>query len=78
MRIFTNHPHATGETYFEHQRVATTIGIQLLGAGFAALLHGVFPFLFVTTAGRRIATLHDHLQRRRARQAQPRGAGVVP
>jgi hypothetical protein len=78
MRLFTEHPHATGETYLEHQRVATSIGLQLLGAGFAALVHGVFPFLFVTTAGRRIAHLHDHLQRRRNGQSQPTGAGVVP
>jgi hypothetical protein len=77
-RIFTEHPHATGETYFEHQRVASSIGVQLLGAGLAALVHGVFPFLFVTTAGRRINELHDLLQRRRTRQAQPAGAGVVP
>jgi hypothetical protein len=78
MRIFTDHPHATGESYFEHQRIAISIGLQLLGAGFAALVHGICPFLFVTPAGRRIDRLHDCLLRRRNRQAQPTGAGVVP
>ena len=75
--IFTEHPHATGETYVEHQRIATSIGLQLLGAGAAALVHGIFPFLFVSTAGRRIEHLHDLIQRRSSQHIQPTGAGVV-
>ena len=47
---FTDHPAAVGESYGEHFVFASGIGLKLIGAGCAALLHGLFPFLFKTTA----------------------------
>jgi hypothetical protein len=70
-KLFTKHPHATGETYIEHQRFAASVGLKLLGAGAAAVIHGVCPFLFVSTAGRCVDTLHGILQSRRMATHKP-------
>ncbi len=58
---FTVHPQSVNETYWEHFAFAMCFGLKMTLGGFAALLHAVFPFLFVTTAGR----LCDELQRMR-------------
>lgn len=55
---FTDHPRAVGETYFQHSQVAGTVGIKMIGAGLACLVHAVFPFLCVTTGSRTILALH--------------------
>lgn len=47
---FTDHPAAVGESYGQHFAFASGIGLRLLAAGAAALLHAVFPFAFKTTA----------------------------
>lgn len=47
---FTEHPAAVGESYGEHFRFASGIGLKLLAAGVAALLHALLPFLFKSTA----------------------------
>ena len=59
--IFTEHPRALGESYPQHQRAAFSYGFALLGAGLAALLHGLVPCLCETTASRTIARLHAHM-----------------
>jgi hypothetical protein len=66
---FTAHPHAVGETYLEHSRVASSDGLKLIVAGFACLVHAVFPFLFVTTGSRTILGLADWITASK-RQAQ--------
>ena len=75
-QIFTDHPRAAGETYLEHQRFAGGVGVKLILAGLAALVHGLIPCLFVSTAGQTIDKLHDRLHGRQAPQAG--GAGLVP
>ncbi|MBL8523054.1 MAG: hypothetical protein JNN20_05140 [Betaproteobacteria bacterium] len=55
---FTQHPHDIGETYWQHQRRALGFAFQLLGAGLAALVHALLPFLFVETGSRTISKLH--------------------
>ena len=59
---FTAHPASVGETYLEHLRFATRFGARMTAGGLAALVHAIFPFLFVTTAGR----ISDELVRMRA------------
>ena len=59
---FTTHPASVGETYVEHMSFASRFGIRMLAGGLAALIHSVFPFLFVTTASR----LNDQLVEMRA------------
>lgn len=47
---FTDHPAAVGESYGQHFAFAAGIGLKLLAACGAALVHAVLPFLFKTTA----------------------------
>ena len=49
-KIFTQHPKSNGETYFEHFICASMYGVRMVFAGFAAIIHSIFPFLFQTTA----------------------------
>ena len=49
---FTAHPHDVGETYGEHAVFAMRYGAKMTLGGIAALAHGLFPFLFRTTASR--------------------------
>ena len=49
---FTAHPGDVGETYFEHAFFALRYGAKMTLGGIAALAHGLFPFLFRTTASR--------------------------
>lgn len=69
--LFTEHPRSVGENYFQHMQSAFTFGTRMLAAGVACLLHGVFPFLFVTTGSATIRHLHDAMisHRSRARAA---------
>jgi hypothetical protein len=64
--LFLEHPHAVGESYFEHQRRAFGFAGALIGAGLACLVHGLLPRLFVTTASDSVQRLGATLARRRA------------
>lgn len=63
-RWFTSHPRSIGETYFGHQHAAFGYGVQLLGAGMACLVHGLFPAFFVTTASRTVARMQENMGKR--------------
>lgn len=60
---FTEHPHATGETYGEHMGVAFGVSRQLAGAAVAAFVHGLVPRFHTTTASDRIRALASCLER---------------
>ena len=55
---FTEHPRSVNETYGEHFGFALKFGVKMTLGGLAAMLHAVFPFLFITTAGK----VNDELQ----------------
>jgi Family of unknown function (DUF6356) len=65
IRAFTAHPSSLGESYFEHLLQAMCFGARMVGAGFACLIHGVFPFLFEHTGSRTIETLNERMLLRR-------------
>ncbi len=67
-RLFIQHPKSVGETYFEHMASAATFGSRMVVAGCACLLHGFFPFLFVTTGSQTVRHLHDSMITHRSRQ----------
>lgn len=48
--LFLEHPRSRSETYIEHLVCAASYGFKMIFAGFAAIIHSVFPFLFETTA----------------------------
>ncbi len=60
-RAFTEHPASVGESYFEHMGMAFGFGAKMVVSGLACLIHGLFPFLFVSTGRNCIKTLHDRM-----------------
>ncbi|MBL8384163.1 MAG: hypothetical protein JNM90_13870 [Burkholderiales bacterium] len=71
---FTAHPATVGETWAEHAGVAFGFAWRLQLAALAALVHAVFPFLFVKTASSRISDLHGRMVVNRVRdRARPGG-----
>lgn len=61
MNVFTEHPASVGETYSEHLKVASSFGFEMIASGFACLIHGLVPALFVRTGSQTIQRLHDRM-----------------
>lgn len=74
---FTTHPASVNESYAEHLGSAWSFAFQMMGAGLACFLHGLFPFLFVTTGSSTIRELHERMVINRARQKNEAPAGSV-
>lgn len=76
---FTKHPQSVDETYGEHFAHAASFGLPMIAAGFACLLHGVFPFLFVSTGSKCVTRLYGRMTGRAAPKVgygEWSGAGV--
>lgn len=56
--LFTDHPHAVDESYFEHFGFALWFAGQLALAAAAALCHAVLPFTCTKTASTIVARLY--------------------
>ena len=65
---FTTHPREVGESYLQHAMFACRYGAKMTAGGVAALLHGLFPFLFKTTGSRITRELNATLEASAARQ----------
>lgn len=63
-RLFTAHPASLGETYSQHFRVSMSYALPLLGAGLAALIHAILPFLFTVTASAIVKRLYERMTKR--------------
>ncbi len=70
-RLFLEHPRALGISWAGHGAGAAAIGVKLVGAGCACLVHAVIPGLFTQTAGKTITGMHAHMTQRRAGAANP-------
>lgn len=81
-RAFTEHPASVGENYLQHMGMAFGFGSKMVVAGMACLLHGLLPFLFVTTGRRCIEDLHDcmvlHRDRRKCTEAKDGMPSMAP
>ena len=64
---FTAHPNDVGESYLEHCAFACRYGVKMTLGGVAAVLHGLFPFLFQTTGSRITRELNATLEQSAAR-----------
>ena len=60
-KVFLDHPHSLGETYWQHQRRALHFGISMITAGVACLVHALVPAVFVRTASSRVRSLYDEM-----------------
>ena len=74
---FTDHPHAVGESYFDHLGQASSIGGRMIGGGVACLMHGLFPFLFTKTGSNVILSLAAKCSQRRTLMAQAEADSVA-
>lgn len=58
------HPRSVGETYIEHARVASSIGVAMIGGGLACLVHAVVPAWHTRTGSTVIKRLYARLMSR--------------
>ena len=70
-KAFTEHPASVGETYSQHLVQASGFGVRMILGGFACMLHGFLPFLFVKTGSKQIQTLHGRMITNRSRLPAP-------
>jgi hypothetical protein len=70
-RLFTEHPRSLGMSWWRHGAGAVAIGVRLIGAGLACLVHAVIPGFFTQTAGKTITGMYEHMMRRKAGAANP-------
>ena len=52
------------ENYFQHLCFAGCFGFRMIGAGMAAILHGLCPAVFQYTGSATINKLHDEIKAR--------------
>jgi uncharacterized protein YjeT (DUF2065 family) len=64
----TSKAHLTeaGESYFEHLRFAVGVGLMLVAAGLACIIHGIFPGFCTKTASRTVDQLKQLFAERHA------------
>lgn len=70
-RLFLDHPRSLGMSWARHGAGAVVIGATLLGAGAACLVHALVPGWFTQTAGKTVARIYLHVQRRKADAPDP-------
>ena len=70
-RLFNDHPRSLGMTWASHGAGAAIIGVRLVGAGIACLIHSIVPAWFTQTAGRTVTDIYDDIARRKAGAANP-------
>ena len=63
-RLFLEHPSSVGESYGQHANFAFTLGLRMVWAGMACILHGLLPFLFVKTGSSCIKEINECLEGR--------------
>ena len=67
--LFQAHPASVGETYGEHLVSAWGFAFRMIAGGIACFLHGLLPFLCITTGSRVIARLHQRMVLNRSKLA---------
>lgn len=69
--LFTEHPRSLDMSWAAHGFGAAKIGVKLIGAGAACLVHAIVPGWFTQTAGRTVTDIYDQMTQRRAGAANP-------
>lgn len=63
--VFCKHPRSVGETYLQHLLFTLYIAFYLVVTALCAVLHGLFPKIFQTTASDRVIAMAADMQERR-------------
>jgi hypothetical protein len=58
-------------SWADHGIGALAIGVRLIGAGAACLVHAFIPAAFTQTAGKTITGMYDHMTQRKAGAINP-------
>lgn len=58
-RIFNDHPKDAGETYLQHLLFTLKTSARFIYIAFAIAMHGIFPFLFATTASDQVLRIYE-------------------
>ena len=74
-KVFLDHPHALGESYWQHQRRASQFATSMIGAGLACLIHALVPALFERS--RTVQSLYDEMHARRRLGGLSPGAPIA-
>jgi hypothetical protein len=74
---FTEHPASVGETYGEHMVSAWGFAARMAFGAAACFVHGILPFLCVTTGSRTIRELYARMVSHRVRATQQSGFGSL-
>lgn len=72
LRLFTQHPHEAGETYWQHLRFTLGMSSRFLYCWLALFIHGIFPFLFTRTGSQQIEKMNQIMQERVSREQPPK------
>jgi hypothetical protein len=70
-RLFIDHPRSLGLSWSQHGAGAIRIGLKLISAGLAALVHGIVPGWFTDTAGRTVTETYNYIQKIKAGSRNP-------
>jgi len=70
-RWFLDHPRSVGENFVEHFGVATRFGAKMVVGGFACILHGFLPALFVRTGSNTVKGLYSEMVSRQPGHRRP-------
>ena len=60
------HLDLTNETYIQHLKFATCIGILMIYGGLQALIHAIYPGILTKAASTKIKKLHNMVSNRSA------------
>ena len=56
-----NHLYDTQMTWFQHAKFAWKMSLRLFLLSLSAAVHGLLPFIFISTTSKGIKKLHDEL-----------------
>ena len=65
LSLFLDHPKSVNETYAKHFFQALMISFTLIKLSLTALIHAIFPFLFIETTSINIEKLNNKTSKRR-------------
>lgn len=64
LNLFTQHPKSIGETYLQHLIEALYCGSVMIIGGILCIIHGILPFLFVTSTSSKLVYLIKRFEKR--------------
>ncbi len=64
VKAFTEHPEATGETYWQHLWFTSSMSARFLFTTIVIMIHGIFPFLLTRAASNQTEAIYRIMKER--------------